>query len=454
MPKNTKLKKGFEINLKGKAKKILSQDIIPDTYALKPTDFTGVQRGKVMVAVGDNVKSGTPLFFDKTMDTVLYTSPVSGEVVEVRRGAKRRLLEIVILADKEMEYEDFGNVSPSDLNNLSGSDAKTKMLKSGVWPNIIQRPYGIVANPDSVPKAIFISGFDTHPLAPDYSILFKGEDSFFQTGVDVLKKLTDGIVHLNLDLQGEVSNVFSQVQGVQINKFSGPHPAGNVGVQIHHIDPMNKGEIAWTVSPYGVTQIGKLFSTGKYDASKIIALTGSEVSDPKYYKTYGGAGIKKFIEGTLSGNHVRVISGNVLTGEKVESNSHLGFYSNQITVIPEGDHHEMFGWIMPGKNKLSYHRALGLFSFLNRKKEYVLHTNLYGGPRAFVTTGSFEEVTPMDILPTYLLKAILAEDYDEMEALGIFEIIEEDLALCEFIDVSKHEVQAIVREGIDLMIKG
>ena len=452
MSKNIKLKRGFKINLKGKAQKSLSQDIIPDTYALKPTDFAGIKRGKVMVAVGDNVKAGTPVFYDKTMDVVLYPSPVSGEVVEVRRGLKRKLLEIVILADKEMEYEDFGNVSPSDLNNLGRDEAKEKMLKGGVWPNIIQRPYGIVADPEYTPKAIFISGFDSHPLAPDYAFIYKGEERYFQTGIEVLEKFTDGIVHLSQNAQGEVPSVFSQVQGVQVNKFSGPHPAGNVGVQIHHVDPINKGDIVWTVSPYGVIQIGKLFVEGRCDSSKIVALTGSEVTNPQYYKTYGGAGIKKFVHGTLSSNHFRIISGNVLTGEKVETDSHMGYYANRITVVPEGDHYEMFGWILPGKNKLSFHRALGLLSFLNRKKEYVLHTNTYGEPRAFVATGAFEKVTPMDILPTYLLKAILAEDYDDMEALGIYEVIEEDLALCEFIDVSKHDVQAIVREGIDLMI--
>jgi len=225
-----------------------------------------------------------------------------------------------------------------------------------------------------------------------------------------------------------------------------------VGVQIHHIDPITKGEFVWTISPYGVIQIGKLFAEGIYDASKIIALTGSEVTNPQYYKTYSGAGVKKFVTSTLSGSHNRIISGNVLTGEKVEEEGHIGFYNHQLTVIPEGDYHELFGWIMPSTKKLSFHRGLGLLSFLNPKKEYVLDTNVHGEERAFVSTGSFEQVTPMDIFPTYLLKAILAEDYDEMEALGIYEVIEEDLALCEFIDVSKHDVQAIVREGIDLMI--
>lgn len=454
MSKYIKLKKGFNINLKGKAQKTLSKDIIPATFALKPTDFPGVQRGKVLVSEGDNVKAGTPIFHDKKLEDVLYTSPVSGEVVEVKRGEKRKLLEIVVLADKEIEYESFQSFSVSDINNMLREDAQSLLIKSGVWPNIIQRPYGIVANPEDTPKSIFVSGFDSHPLAPDYGYIFNRQEKYFQSGIEILKKFTAGSTHLTLDASMEVPAVFSQLSGLEINKVSGPHPAGNVGVQIHHIDPINKDDVVWTVNPYGVIQIGKLFTEGRYDASTKIALTGSEVENPQYYSTYSGAAVKNFIENSVSNNHVRIISGNVLTGTAVERNSHLGFYDHQITVIPEGDYHEMFGWIMPSTKKLSFYRGLGLFSFLNRKMEYKLDSNLRGEPRPFVYTGSFEQVTPMDIYPTYLLKAILAEDYDEMEALGIYEVIEEDLALCEFIDISKHDIQSIVREGIDLMIHG
>jgi len=454
MSKYIKLKKGFNINLKGKAQKTLSNETNPATFALKPTDFPGVQRGKVLVSEGDNVKAGTPIFHDRKLEDVLYTSPVSGEVVEVKRGEKRKLLEIVVLRDKEIEYENFQSFSISDINNMSREDAQSLLIKSGVWPNIIQRPYGIVAYPEDTPKSIFVSGFDSHPLAPDYGYIFNGQEKYFQSGIEILKKFTSGFTHLTLAASGEVPMVFSQLAGLEINKVSGPHPAGNVGVQIHHIDPINKDDVVWTVNPYGVIQIGKLFMEGRYDASKKIALTGSEVENPQYYSSYSGAAVKDFIENSVSSNHVRIISGNVLTGTAVERNSHLGFYDHQITVIPEGDYHEMFGWIMPSTKKLSFYRGLGLFSFLNRKMEHKLDTNLRGEPRAFVFTGSFEQVTPMDIYPTYLLKAILAEDYDDMEALGIYEVIEEDLALCEFIDISKHEVQSIVREGIDLMIHG
>jgi Na+-transporting NADH:ubiquinone oxidoreductase subunit A len=238
---------------------------------------------------------------------------------------------------------------------------------------------------------------------------------------------------------------------VELNKFSGPHPSGCVGVQIHHIDPVGKSDIVWTINPYGVIQIGKLFTNGVYDASRIIAVVGSEVKDPQYYKTYTGASVKKYLHNNLKQDNVRIISGNVLTGTRIAADGHIGFFDHMITVIPEGNYYEFMGWIAPSAKKLSFSRALGLFSFLNYKKEYVLDSNTHGEPRAFVQTGIFERVTPMDILPTHLLKAIIAEDYDDMEALGIYEVIEEDLALCEFVDVSKHNVQEILREGIELI---
>ena len=320
-----------------------------------------------------------------------------------------------------------------------------------MWPSIIQRPFGVLADPAVTPKAIHISAFDSHPLAPDYNILFKGQDQAFQVGVDVLKKLTSGTVHINTHASNELSTVFSQVKGADVNKFSGPHPSGCVGVQIHHIDPINKGNIVWTINPASVIQIGKLFTQGIYDASRIVAVAGSEVKNPQYYKTYTGASVKKFIENNLATEHVRVISGNPLTGTSIGKDGHLGFFDLQVSVLPEGDYYEFVGWITPGARKLSFHRSLGLLSFLSPGKERVVDTNTHGEPRAFVQTGIFEQVTPMDVLPTFLLKSILAEDLDEMEALGIYEVIEEDLALCEFVDVSKHKVQEILREGIDLV---
>ncbi len=451
MGKFIRLKKGFDINLAGKAAPKVASAEQPETFAIKPTDFHGIYMPKVVVQEGETVKAGSVLFHDKKHENIVFTAPVSGEVVEVKRGEKRKLLEIRILADKAVEYVQFDKFSVSDIVNLKREKAIDQLLNSGVWVNIVQRPFGIVADPTEKPKSIFISAFDSSPLAPDYNILFKGQEHYFQAGVDILKKFTSGPIHVNVHSEREISPLFSQVKGAELNKFSGPHPSGCVGVQIHHIDPINKGDVIWTVSPNGVIQIGKLFLNGVYDASKVVAVAGSEVKEPQYFNTYTGASVKKFIANNLKQDHVRVVSGNVLTGTRIEKDGYIGFFDQLVTVIPEGDYFEFLGWLKPTVNKLSFHRAFGLLSFLAPKKEFVLDSNNRGEPRAFVQTGVFEKVTPIDILPTYLLKAIVAEDYDEMEALGIYEVIEEDLALCEFVDVSKHNVQAIVREGIDLI---
>ncbi|WP_200975889.1 Na(+)-translocating NADH-quinone reductase subunit A [Echinicola sp. 20G] len=451
MSKLVKLKKGFDIKLVGKAEKQMEAFKPAQTFAIKPTDFVGMRRPKVLVKEGDTVKSGTPILFDKKLDKVLYAAPVSGEIVEIKRGEKRKLLEIRIMADAEVSYETFDKFSESDIKSLSKEQATEQILKGGAWPQIIQRPFGVVANPEDEPKAIFISGFDSHPLAPDYGMLLKGQEKFFQAGITVLKKLTSGTVHLNLDAESEVFPVYGGIQGAQVNKFSGPHPAGNVGVQIHHIDPINKGDLIWTVNPYGVAQIGKLFLEGILDASKLVAITGSEVNKAAYVKTYVGANVSTFVDGNLKSDHVRVISGNVLTGEKIASDGYVGYYHHQITVIPEGDYEEFLGWIKPTTSKLSFSKALGIFSFMN-KGEFKVDTNAHGEERPFVVSGVFEKVLPMDILPTFLFKAIISEDFDEMEELGLFEIIEEDVALCEFVDPSKNDLQDIVRNGIELLM--
>ncbi len=449
MSKTIKLKKGFDINLAGKPEKKISEIPLSEIFAVKPTDFSHMSRPKLLVKEGDTVKAGTPILYDKMSEEIRYCAPVSGEVAEIKRGEKRKLLEIKILADKEVVFEKFKSYNTSELSGLSKEDALAQMKAGGVWPNVLQRPFGVVANPEDKPKAIFISAFDTNPLAPDVAYQLGDKERFFQAGLDVLKKFTDGKIHLNIDGQAEVAQVFSQAEGVELNKFTGAHPAGNVGVQIHHLDPINKGDIAWTVTPYGVAQIGQLFAEGKYDASKLVAVTGSEISTPGYVKTYSGAMLGN-LSGDLSSN-LRFISGNPLTGENCGKNGYLGYYHNQMTVIPEGDYEEFLGWLKPSTTKLSFHKALGLLSFLNKKKEYTVDTNTHGEERPFVVSGAFEEVLPMDILPTYLFKAIIAEDYDEMEALGIFELVEEDVALCEFIDPSKNDLQEILREGIELI---
>jgi len=447
MSKIVKLKKGFDLNLVGKAPLEFIQVAAATTFAIKPTDFPGIQRPKVLVNEGDTVKAGTPILLDKAMDQVIYASPVSGEVVEIKRGDKRKLLEIKILADATVTHEKSGAL---DLNQDRAALA-SKLAASGVWPNLIQRPFGIVANPADSPKAIFVSGFDTHPLAPEVPFLLQGEERYFQAGIDALAKLTSGKVHLNVDGSKAVPAIFSGVKNAQINQFSGPHPAGNVGTQIHHLDPINKGDIAWTIAPFGVVQFGKFVLEGIYDASKVIALTGSEMSQRGYVKTFTGANVSSFVGGSTQADSLRIIAGNVLTGEKVDAQGYLGFYHNQVTVIPEGKYEEFLGWLKPSSSKLSFHKAIGMFSFLNRG-EFKVDTNTHGEERPFVVSGVFEKVMPMDILPTYLFKAIVTEDFDEMEELGLYEVIEEDVALCEFVDPSKNELQELVRHGIELLM--
>ncbi len=451
MSQTIKLKKGFNINLAGKPQNKILDIEQPETFALKPTDFIGISRPKLLIHEGDNVKAGSPLLFDKTTEGVMYTSPVSGEVVEIKRGEKRKLLEIKILADKKIEYEKFKKYSVSDLTNLSREDTSEQLQKSGLWPQLIQRPYGVVANPEDTPKSVFISGFDTHPNAADINLLVEGEEQNFQAGIDVLKKFTSGEVHLSVDGKGEISQVFSHAKNLILHKVTGPHPAGNVGTQIHHIDPINKGDVLWTIDPVGVVQIGRLFLEGIYDASKLVAITGSEIREPQYIKSISGMCVNKVVAAQMDGSNNRIVSGNVLTGESIGKDGYLGYYHHQISVIPEGDEEEFLGWILPTAKKLSFHRAFGLPLLRSSSKEFVVDTNTHGEQRNFVMTGAFEQVMPMDILPTYLFKAILAEDYDEMEALGIYELIEEDVALCEFIDVSKNDLQGILREGIELI---
>lgn len=450
MSKVVKLKKGLDLKVKG-APSSEVVEIASETYAIKPTDFIGFKKPKVLVKPGDKVKAGAQLYFDKDLPAVKYTSPVSGEVVEVKRGAQRRLLEIVVKADGQNEFEEFKSFSVSDLGALSAEDAKQQILEAGLWSNFIQRPYAVVAQPTDAPRSIFVSCFDSSPLSADYNLTLKGEDKNFATGVDVLKKFCKDI-QLNVNADSEVSSVFTSAKGVQINKISGPHPAGNVGVQIHNIAPINKGEIVWTINPTAVAQIGKLFLEGKYDATRVIALAGPEVSSPKYIKTKTGANVAEIIAGNLASDHVRVVSGNVLVGEKIEKDGFVGYYANSVNVLKEGDDYKLFGSFAPSASRFSFSRALGLLSFINGSKEFDVDTNLNGEHRPFVQSGEMEKVLPMDILPVYLMKAILAEDFDEMEALGIYEVAEEDLALCEVIDSSKTEVQSVIRKGIDLML--
>ena len=449
MSKIIKLKKGLDINLQGKAAESLVELPLAAEYAVSPLDFENVTP-KLLVKVGDKVKAGEPLFFDKNNPRVLFTSPVSGTVSAVNRGEKRKILNVTVAADAQQESAEFALL---DLQKATREEVIETLLKSGLWTMILQRPYGIVANPADEPKAIFVSAFDSAPLAADMNFALKGEKANLQKGLEVLSKLSNGKVHLSVKAKAE--GEMTSLKGAEIHTFEGKHPVGCVGVQIHHIDPIAKGDIAWTVAIQDVAAIGRLFSTGKVDLHKVVALTGSEVEKPQYYRIISGAPVASVVAGNIKaqaeGDTVRIISGNVLTGKKVAADGFISATSTQITVIPEGDKYEMLGWIAPRFNKFSVSRSY--FSWLCPKKEYKLDTNLNGGVRAFVVTGLFEEYLPMDIYPMYLFKAIIANDIDKMENLGIYEIVEEDVALCEFVDPSKTEIQQLVRDGINLMIK-
>lgn len=444
MGKTVKIKKGLNIKLVGEADKVISQHY-SEVYSVKPPNFHGLTP-KLLLKEGAEVLAGTPIFFDKNNERVKVASPVSGEIAEIVRGEKRKILEIRILADKEIKHQNFGASTPS---SLSTEQVKDKMLEGCVWPFIKQRPYDVIANPNQSPKAIFISGFDSHPLAADLDFILQDKSEEWQAGIDALGKLTEGKVHLTLKGDQNPSEVFKNTKGVEFNYFSGPHPSGNVGVQIHHIDPVNKGEVVWTVSAQDVLIIGRLFLHGKYDASRTIALTGSEVLKPKYYKTLIGVNIKGMVEGNLKEGLHRFVSGNPLTGELITQDGYLGTYASSITVLQETTESRFFGWITPNFDKLSMSRTM--FSWLMPSKKYTLDTSLNGEDRAFVMTGQYEKVFPFDIYPVYLLKAIMTEDIEKMENLGIFEVAPEDFALCEFVCTSKIPSQKIIRKGLDIV---
>ncbi len=442
-----KIKRGLDIKLQGSADKKLIKADTSGFYGIRPTDFIGVIP-KVVVKPGDPVKIGTPLFFDKNRPEMKFTSPVSGKVSDVRRGEKRKILAVTVESDGKDDSLSFPAGDPA---SLSREKIIKTLLESGMWPYLRQRPYSIIPDPNKSPKAIFISGFDSAPLAPDLSFIMKDSAKEFQAGIDILKKLTDGKVHLSLGADADACDTFTKAKNVEIHYFKGPHPAGNIGIQIHHIDPLNKGDIVWFSSPQNIASIGKLFLEGKIDNSITVAITGTEVMKPAYYQLKRCASIHNILLDNLGCVERRYISGNVLTGTQLMKDGFLGFYDNQVTLIPEGNYFDFLGWALPGLGKFSTSRSF--FSWLTPSKPYALDTNLKGGERAYVMTGQYEKVFPMDIYPVQLIKAILAENIDKMEQLGIYEVAPEDMALCEFVCTSKINVQEIISRGLELIRK-
>ena len=446
MSKDIRIKKGLDIKLVGEAEQTIENAIISNSYSIRPEDFHSIIP-KLVSKEGTRVKAGETLFYNKDNEAMKFVSPVSGEISEIQRGPRRRIDAIKITADKEQTYIDHGKF---DLAS-DGDKTKAHLLASGCWAFIKQRPYDVVAKADKTPKAIFISGYASAPLAADLDYTLAGKESELQAAVTALSKLTDGGVHVSV---GTSSSPLANLENTITYKVSGPHPSGNVGTLINKVNPVNKGEVVWTVNAQDLVIIGELLLTGKFNAERIVAFAGSSVKKPRYFKTKIGSEVATMVydNGVERDGNDRIISGNVLTGKQVKPDGNLDYYSNVITVIPEGDDYEFFGWNKPVFNKVSTSRAL-TFSWLMPKKKYDLNTNTNGEHRAFVTTGTFEEVFPLDIYPMQILKACMYQDLDEMEALGMYEVAPEDFALTEFVCVSKQPHQKIIREGLDLMLK-
>ncbi len=443
MSKNIKLCKGLDIKLVGKAEARLENAPMAKSYAVSPLDYENITP-KLLVKVGDKVEAGSALFFDKNNPRILFTSPVSGVVSAINRGEKRKLLNVAIEPDATQVYKQLTVV---DVAKAERSAIVEMLLESGLWTRIVERPYGIIANPDATPKAIFVSAFDSAPLAPDYNFVLSNEKAAIEAGMAVLARLTEGKVHLSARKGDE--GFMAEVKGVEYHTFSGKHPVGNVGVQIHHIDRIAKGDIVWTVNIQDVAMIGRMVTTGKLDMSKTIAVAGSEVEKPCYKRVIAGAAVESIVGEVKEG--VRIISGDVLTGVATAKDGYLAANANMVTLIPEGDKYEFMGWAMPRFHRFSVSGSY--FSWLFPKKSYNLDTNTNGEERPFVVTGLYEKYLPMDVYVSYLLKACLTKDLDKMENLGLYEVLPEDLALCEFVDPSKINMQQVLRDGINLMIK-
>ncbi|MBQ6072354.1 MAG: Na(+)-translocating NADH-quinone reductase subunit A [Bacteroidales bacterium] len=446
MSDQIRLKKGLDLPIAGAALCEVTLQVSPDLVAVKPTDFRGMVP-RLLVKEGDSVKAGTPLFSDKKCPEMVFCSPVSGTVDAVVRGDKRKLLAVRVKADGKKEAVQFDVPKISSLDKQGVTEL---LLKSGLWPCLKQRPFGTVADPKAEPKAIFISAMNTAPLGADWDFTLKNDLAAIQAGIDALGRLTKGGVHLSLAAKNYAGSEFHKLSGVIFHQFEGPHPAGNVGVQINHISPINKGEVVWTVSLPLVAVIGRFFLKGVYDASRTIAVAGPAAINPSYAEVPAGVCMADLAAHFPKGD-VRIVSGDVLSGEAVGADGFLGFYDDQVSVLKEGNYYEMFGWINPLRSK-KFSVSHAYPAFLRRKK-YDMDTNENGGERPFLMNDVYDKVLPMDIYPLYLFKACLAGDLDKMEQLGIYEVIEEDVALCEYVCPSKIEIQKIIREGIELMMK-
>ena len=439
-------RRGAQLKLKGAAEKALSTAPPSSTFALHPDDFFGLTP-KLSVKEGDKVKKGSPIFFDKKNPDIIVVSPVAGVVDQIQRGAKRKIEAIIIKASSKQETIKL----KIDGKKGDADHIKYLLKQGGMWPFIQQRPYGIVANPSDTPKAIFVSTYATAPLAIDYDFTLQHDQEDFQKGIEVLNHLVETPVYLGVSKSSP--GFFEQIQHVNHYSISGPHPAGNVSFHIQEICPINAGERVWTVNPEDVVNIGRFFNSGEFSGQRTIAVCGNGIRQPKYFVTSLGVELAPLLENVgKAHDNVRIVNGDVLTGNKVSANGYLGYFNTVVTAIPEGNHFRMFGWL-PFKDNGVLSLSNTSFSRLFGSKGFDVDTNLNGEERALVVTGEMEKVFPFDIFPMQLLKACLVEDIEKMEALGIYEVVPEDFGLIDYTNTSKLEAQDIIRKGIELMIK-
>lgn len=453
MASRIKIKKGLDIPLMGEVQETFLGEVKSDILKICPEDFTGVTP-KLSVKVGDEVKAGTALMYDRNHPSVKVASPISGVVTAIERGAKRRILNITVERKGENEFVDYGI---KNALTMKPEQVKEYILEAGLWFLVKQRPYDIVAIPDKDPRDIFVTGFSSAPLAPSYDFILKDQEKDVQAGLDALSKLTKGKVYLSVSPK-TTSKMLREAKNVVVTEFDGPHPAGNVGVQINHLKPINSGETIWTLNILDVAMIGRLFNTGKVDLTRIVALTGSEVEKRGYYKMLIGTSLTDVFKSIPKTNDTvfRYISGDPLTGRKIHENDVLRAYASQLTVIPEGiNTHEFVGWatLSPNKYSAGCTYPSNLLHKLGLKDKFRIDARIKGGPRAMIMSNEYDQVFPMDIYPEFLLKSIIAFDIDKMINLGIYEVAPEDFALCEFVDTSKIEIQRIVRTGLDMLRK-
>lgn len=447
MTKVVKIRKGLDIHLKGKAERVKRTIALSDEIGLSPESFPGL-KPKVVVREGDRVKAGDALFVDKMCPDVRFASPVSGTVTAVVRGERRKVKNVIVKPDAAQEYVDFG---VKDVESLSGGEVVEALLAAGLFGYINQLPYAVTTTPKALPKSIFVSALRDKPLAADFEFELIGNERDFQTGLTALSKIAKTYLGIG---RRQGSECLRRAKDVEVNIFDGPCPAGNVGVQVNHLDPVNKGETVWTVEPTAVIFFGRLLNTGRVDLRRTVAVVGSEVVKPAYADVMIGQKISTLLEGNVpsNGGSLRIINGNVLTGAKCTADDYLDAHASELTVIPEGDDADEFlGWIMPRFGQYSTSRSY--FSWLAGGKEYALDARVKGGERHMIMSGEYDKVMPMDIYAEYLVKAVIAGDIDKMEALGIYEVAPEDFALAEFVDSSKLELQSIIRRGLDMLRK-